>query len=442
MNPTISGLSPAQAAATVQAEAERVQADLDCQQHAWSSGGWTRRRLLKGIGLAGAAALATQFVTTRVSFAATPATNTVIVIFLRGGADGLRLLVPKGTELGGDYLKTVRGPLVPTDGDLLALSGANGWGLNKNLAALMPLWSSGELALIPAVSTAGASRSHFQAQQNLERGGAAGSSTGWLDRTLQALGPGTTFRAVSEGYSSPASMAGNQQKLSMDSLVNFVFPGWDGVAPQSMDALKTLYRGDPSVLGADVPMTISAIGTAADAQKNAGAKNGAVYPDGDFGKAMGDLATMLRSEVGLQVATVDVGGWDTHTQEAQDLDSHAADLSATLSAFMTDLGAERRKRVTVVVMTEFGRRVQMNASNGTDHGTGSLMMILGGGLNKSTVAGAWTPLSASSLADGDVPLRNDALDVLSEITQKRLNASNVASIFPGHHYVPLNIAHT
>jgi uncharacterized protein (DUF1501 family) len=429
------------AATALQAQAQQVQADLQCQDQAWGTNGWTRRRLLKGIGLAGAAALGTQLVTTRVSYAADPVgTNTMIVIFLRGGADGLRLLVPTGSALGGDYLRSVRGPLVQADADLLSLSGAQGWGVNKGFAPLMPLWNSGEMVLVPAVSTAGATRSHFQAQQNLERGGQVGSSTGWLDRTLQAIGPGTTFRAVSEGYALPSSMAGNQQKLSMDSLADFTFPGW--MADESMAALQTLYRGDPTTLGADVPTTLSAIGTAKAAQAKAGAQNGAAYPKGDFSDAMGDLATLLRAEVGLQVATVDVGGWDTHTQEAADLDAHAVGLAGTLSAFLTDLGPVRRKRVTVVVMTEFGRRVQMNASNGTDHGTGSVMMLLGGGLNRSTVAGNWTPLSADTLAEGDVPLRNDAFDVLAEITQKRLGAGDLASIFPGHSYAPLNIART
>ncbi|WP_196073162.1 DUF1501 domain-containing protein [Nakamurella alba] len=424
----------------LQAHADQVSADLVCQEQQWS-GKWTRRRMIKGIGMAGVAALGTQLVTTKVSFAATGASNgnTLIVVFLRGGADGLRMLVPAGSALGGDYLRTVRGPLVQQNSDLLTLAGAPGWALNKGFSSLMPFWNSGEMTFVPAVSAAGVTRSHFQAQQQLERGGSSAPS-GWLDRTLTALGPGTTFRAVSRGYASPASMSGNEQKLSMSSLANFSFPGWDGVRDASMKAISTLYRGDVSVLGQDVPVTMKALGTAEQARKNSTPANGAVYPSGDFSGALADLATMLKSEVGLQVATVDVGGWDTHTNEAGDLDGLVTAASTALAAFLKDLGPTRRKRVTVAVMTEFGRRVQMNASNGTDHGTGSLMFLLGGGLRRSAVAGAWQPLSAGTLQDGDVPVRNQAFDVLGELIQKRLGVGTLGTVFPGFQPRPLDLA--
>jgi len=172
----------------------------------------------------------------------------------------------------------------------------------------------------------------------------------------------------------------------------------------------------------------------------AGPQNGAVYPAGNFASSLGDLATLLQAEVGLEVATVDVGGWDTHTDEAGDLDALTAAASRALAAFLTDLGPERRKRVTVAVMTEFGRRVQTNASSGTDHGTGSTMFLLGGGLVKSSVFGRWTALSSAALVDGDVPPVNNAFDVLGELLQKRLDIGSLGTIFPGHAYSPLGLA--
>jgi len=191
-----------------------------------------------------------------------------------------------------------------------------------------------------------------------------------------------------------------------------------------------------------VPATLAALGTAATARASAGVQNGANYPSGDFSQALKDIAAMLRAEVGLQVATVDLGGWDTHTDEANDLDAHLSSAAQSLAAFMTDLGPDRRKRVTVVVQTEFGRRVEMNASGGTDHGHGSVMWLLGGGLASSGVLGNWTPLTASSLDTGDVPGVNNAFDVLGEIVQKRLGVGSLSTVFPGHSYSPLGVATT
>jgi uncharacterized protein (DUF1501 family) len=422
--------------------AEQVSAELRAQDAGWERS-WTRRSFLAGAGMVGVAALGSQLVTTRAAYAAAGLSNgnTLITIFLRGAADGLRILVPASSELGVDYLRSVRDKLVPAAANLLPLSGTSGWALNSALSPLLPFWTSGELAFVPAVSAVGVTRSHFQAQQCLERGSDT-ATTGWLDRALQQLGPGTTFRAVSEGSALPAAFTGNQPKLAMSSLKSFSFPGWDGVAPQSEAAIRTLYRGLAGPLGQDVPTTLAALATAATANAKAGPQNGAVYPSGNFGNALSDLATLLRAEVGMQVATVDVGGWDTHTDEANQLDRQLGSAAKALAAFLTDLGPLRRRRVTVVVMTEFGRRVEMNASGGTDHGHGSLMWLLGGGLAGASVRGKWSPLSASALDSGDVAGLNNAFDVLGELAQKRLGVGQLSTLFPGRTFTSLGVAKT
>jgi uncharacterized protein (DUF1501 family) len=424
--------------------ADQVTGDLAAQDDAWGCSGWTRRRFIGGMGMAGAAALASQLVTSRVAFAATPtptATNTMILIFMRGAADGLRILVPNSPDLGLTYLRQVRPNLIPASTALVALN--DGWALNSAAKPLYDaLWSTGELAFVPGVSDPGISRSHFQAQQFVEKGGVDTASTGWLDRTLQKLGPGTTFRAVTAGGAAPASLLGPETTLAMDSLANFTFPGGDSIRPASQAAVEALYRGMSGTLGEDVPSTLAALGTAATAQASAGVQNGAVYPSGDFSNALKDLATILRAEVGLQLATVDVGGWDTHTDEAHDLDASLGTTAQALAAFMQDLGPDRRKRVTVVVQTEFGRRVEMNASGGTDHGHGSVMWLLGGGLANGGVVGNWTPLTANSLDDGDVPGVNNPFDVLGEVLQKRLSVGSLSTVFPGHSYASLGVVNT
>src|SRR6478609_9463591 len=165
--------------------AANVTGDLAAQDEAWGRSGWTRRRFLGGVGMVGAAALATQMVTTRASFAATPSTstNTLVLVFLRGAADGLRIVVPNSPDLGLTYLRQVRPQLIPADSSLVALN--NGWALNSAMQPLHDtLYSTGELAFVPGVSDAGISRSHFQAQQYIEKGGANSATSGWLDRTL------------------------------------------------------------------------------------------------------------------------------------------------------------------------------------------------------------------------------------------------------------------
>jgi uncharacterized protein (DUF1501 family) len=419
-------------------QADRVRADLCAQDAAWQ-GGWTRRSFLAGLGMVGVAALGSQLVTTRAAYALPGASNgnTLIVVFMRGAADGLRILVPASSTLGLDYLTSVRSTLVPAS--LSPLAGASGWALNSVLAPLLPFWTSGELAFVPGVSTAGISRSHFQAQSYLERGSDT-STTGWLDRALAQLGPGTTFRAVAAGATLPAALAGEQTSLVVNSLKNFVFPGWSGVAPQSEAAITSLYRGLAGPLGEDVPATLAALATAGSAQAKAGVQNGAVYPSGNFSTALKDLATLLRAEVGMQIATVDVGGWDTHTDEVNQLDRNLASAAKSLAAFLTDLGPARRKRVTVAVVTEFGRRVAMNASGGTDHGHGGVVWLLGGGLHGGAVHGKWTPLAADTLDSGDVPGVNEVFDVLGELATKRLGVGSLSALFPGHSYSPLGVA--
>ncbi len=421
-------------------QSERIAADLCAQDASWHKG-WTRRTFLAGAGMVGVATLGSQLVNTRAAYAAPGISNgnTLITIFLRGAADGLRILVPASPALGVDYLRTLRPKLVPADAGMLALPASGGWALNAALAPLMPFWASGELAFVPAVSTSGISRSHFQAQQFLERGSDT-STNGWLDRALSQLGPGTTFRAVAQGSALPAAMSGDQTKLVMDSLKNFAFPGWVGVAPQSEQAIRTMYRGLAGPLGEDIPTTLAALATAGAAQAKAAVQNGAGYPPGGFSNALKDLATLLRAEVGMQVATVDVGGWDTHTDEVNQLDRNLSSAALSLAAFLTDLGAQRRRRVTVAVITEFGRRVEMNASGGTDHGHGSVAWLLGGGLVGAKVHGKWTQLRADTLDSGDVPGVNDAFDVLGELVQKRLGVGTLGSVFPGHSYAPLGLA--
>jgi uncharacterized protein (DUF1501 family) len=403
----------------------------------------SRRLILQGLGALGVAAVGSGLITTRASFAAaaTPSQNTVVVVFLRGAADALSILVPAAPSLGLDYLNAQRPKLLP---QRIALPGQSGWALNAKLQPLYnTLWSTGELAFVPAVSAPGVSMSHFQAQSYLEKGGSDTLSSGWLDRLLPTLGRGTNFRAVGIGTSStPVSMLGTTPVLNLDSLSSYKFPRATSYPAREIAAVRSLYRDMRThPLGQDVDTALDTLASVGRAQSHGAAQNGATYPDGAVGQSFADLATLLRAELGMRVATVDVGGWDTHTNQASRLDSTLTQTASALSAFMTDLGSARRSRVTVVVMTEFGRRVQMNASGGTDHGHGSVMWLLGGGLKGSGVYGRWDGLDASLLdSSGNVPGWNNAFDVLGELATRRLNAGTLTGAFPDHVYTPMGVA--
>lgn len=419
----------------LRARAEQVVADADRRRDVWSSP-VTRRRLLAGAGVAGASSL----VTARASFAAPSAQatdGTLVVVFLRGGMDGLSAVVPGEDP---DLLKArpnlaVRGQaLLPLD---------RGFGLHRALAPLHELWKKRQFTAIPAVSTPDISRSHFQAQDCLERGGATtGTTEGWLDRVLDRLGPGTTFRAVGQGWGMQRSLTGDQPTISLGQAEQFKIGGWDEVQDRTVAALTTLYTGVDVDLTHDVNTTISALATVEELAAKTPLADG--YDDNEFARGLAELARLIKGNTGLRVAAIDMNGWDTHTHQGSADDGNVKrlfeELATGLGRFAADLG-DRLDKVTVVVMTEFGRRIDENASYGTDHGHGACVMALGGKLNGGTIHGNWQGLAPSVRDQGDVPGSNDYRNVLGDIVTGRLGltATDMAAVFPDHRYQPLGI---
>lgn len=161
-------------------------------------------------------------------------------------------------------------------------------------------------------------------------------------------------------------------------------------------------------------------------------ENGAVYPQSQLGSGLLQAAQLIKADLGVEVVCVDVGGWDHHENLPTVMPGPLADLAASLNAFHTDLGATM-DRVTLAVMTEFGRRAAENGSNGTDHGTGGCAWLLGGGVIGAQVAGTWSGLDAGSLFQGeDLAITTDLRDVLVQLLERRLYSQNAASLFPGY----------
>jgi uncharacterized protein (DUF1501 family) len=415
--------------------ADQVAADAERRREIWSSS-LTRRRLLAGAGVAGA----TSLVTTRASFAAPGAQatdGTLVVVFLRGGMDGLSAIVPAEDP---DLLRA-RPKLAVRNQALLPLD--RGFGLHRALAPFHELWKKGQFTAIPAVSTPDISRSHFQAQDCLERGGATtGTTEGWLDRVLDRLGPGTTFRAVGQGWGMQRALTGDQPTISLAKAEQFKIGGWDEVHGRTIAALGTLYTGVDLDMAHDVNTTLSALGTVEELVTKTPLTED--YPDNEFARGLAELARLVKGDTGLRVAAIDMNGWDTHTHQGNPDEGRVTglfeELSTSLARFAGDLG-DRLDKVTVVVMTEFGRRVDENASYGTDHGHGACVLVLGGGLDGNKIHGNWEGLAPAVRDQGDVPGSNDYRNVLGDITTARLGltAADMTKIFPNHRYEPLGI---
>ncbi len=352
--------------------------------------------------------------------------------------DGLAAVVPAADP----HLAEARPRIAVPSSALLPLD--RGFGLNPALAPLHPLWGRRQLAVVHGVSTPDVSRSHFQAQDCLERGGSStGTSEGWLDRTLDAMGPGTTFRSLTMGTTVSRSLAGDQPPLSITSLDWFKLGGPEGeIATKTTEALSALYSGFDHPLAADVAAALDGLGTAALVR--AQGASAATYPEGDFPERLAELALLVKADVGVRVACVDVGSWDMHTNlgtvDSGAMKTELTKLGESLAAFAQDLG-DRFDDVTVVVMSEFGRRVQQNANAGTDHGHGGVALLLGGGLAGGTVHGAWQDLHPDVLDRGDVPGWTDYRDVLAEVITSRLGvgAGALPTVFPGHQVQPVGV---
>lgn len=443
--PDLRKLGPNRAEAILRARAERGAAERQQRAELWSNG-LSRRRFLAGMGAgaAGVVGVATQLVTVRASFAAGAGTGTLVVVFLRGGLDGLSVIVPADDP----HLLAARPGIAVPGAALLPLD--RGFGLHPALAPLHELWKQGRFTAVPATSTPDISRSHFQAQDYLERGaptsGTNGGTGGWLDRVLEKLGPGTTFRAVGQGSTLPRSLSGSQPSLSLTNLESFHLAAPEHLHDKTIVALQALYTGLDHPVAADVTRTIESLETA-ETLTVADYQPAVAYPETDVAKGLLELAHLVKADVGMRVATIDVDGWDMHTWMGT-IDDGAVtrrltELGQALDAFARDLG-DRLDDVTVVVMTEFGRRIEQNANAGTDHGHGAAVLLLGGGLAGGTIHGNWQGLAPEVRDQGDVPGSNDYRDLLGEVVSARLGIGpgNLGTVFPGHEVRPIGVMRT
>ena len=424
----------------------------------------TRRGFITGCSAAVAAYAGTHFNT--LAFGEPGNNEDILVsIFLRGGIDGLNLVLPIDGADRGHYEAARESIQVPLTGPNAALPltaqfgfhpATNSWPEGQPVppATLFDLYQDGKLSIVVAAGMHEDNRSHFDSMAFMELGtpGSLSTDTGWLTRHLQSasnLPPEILMPALAVGNLQQTSLRGSTESVNMTTPDSFSL----NVGPHQWRtaqrvALRNLYNAD-SWLHQSGSRTLDAIDLIElNSDPNYDPANGAIYPGGSWGTHLQTVARMIKADIGLRVATVDYGGWDTHNGQGNDgggfFFSRVQELARGLAALYTDLNGSGSnnytQRLTIVVQSEFGRRLRENADDGTDHGHGNAMMVLSGNATGG-IHGTWPGLANDQLFDGaDLAVTTDYRRVLSEILIRRLGNNHLGTIFPGYEtYQPLGV---
>ena len=362
----------------------------------------------------------------------------LIAIFQRGAVDGLNMVVPFGEA---DYYRARPSIAIarPGGGPDAAFDLDGFFGLNPRLAPLAPLWRRGDLAIVHASGSPDATRSHFDAQDYMETGtpGVKRTDDGWLNRYLQArqTEAATPFRAVALGPQLPRALQGHAPALAVNGIDKFGLQGKPGGDLGSAFEAEYASAAD-RILGGAGREAFDAMKMLRGAGRGAYTPApGADYPRSPFGQALLQIAQLAKSNVGLEVAFAEVGGWDTHVNQGAGQGQLAArldDFARSLAALAADLGDDLEHTV-ILTMSEFGRAVGENGNRGTDHGHGNAMMVMGGGVRGGKVHGRWPGLAVEQRHEGrDLAVTTDFRDVFGEIVVRHLGLTDASAVFPGY----------
>jgi len=403
----------------------------------------SRRFFLRNGALALAGTTALPAFLTRAVFAATTEATAqgkkLVVIFQRGAADGLNIVVPWREN---NYY-AMRPSIAIPQKQVLDLDGF--FGLHPAMASLVPLYKQGHLAIVHATGSPDGTRSHFDAQDFMESGtpGIKSTPDGWLNRALQAEDlkrrqQHTAFRAVALGSGVPRTLAGRIPALAISNVQDFAVGGRGPKPAPAASAFEAMYdESSDSLLHSAGDSTFEAIKMlrATDPAHYQPSPD-ANYPNNGFANNMKQIAQLLKANLGLEAAFTDIGGWDTHQNQGSvdgQLANRLREFSEGIAAFWRDMGPEA-ENITLVTMSEFGRTAHQNGTGGTDHGHANAMFVLGGGVKGGKVYGKWPGLSEHQLNEGrDLAITTDYRAVLGEVVAKSIGASNLGVTFPGAH---------
>jgi uncharacterized protein (DUF1501 family) len=401
--------------------------------------GITRRGFVKdgALALVGTSAIP-SFLTRTVMAEVTTATankKKLVVLFQRGAADGLNIVVPYREK---NYY-SMRPSIAIQPNEVLDLDGF--FGLHPAMTAFKPLYDQGHLAIIHAAGSPDMTRSHFDAQDYMESGtpGIKVTPDGWLNRALQSealAGKPSAFRAVALGTQVPRTLQGKLPAIAVSNLAAFSVAGRGPQTSSLSNAFQTMYdESSDAVLHGTGQETFEAVKMlkAADPSKYQPA-NGVEYPKTEFGNSLKQIAQLLKADLGVEAAFSDIGGWDTHQNQGNangQLANRLREFSEAISAFWKDMGNDAED-ITLVTMSEFGRTARQNGTGGTDHGHANVMFVLGGQIQGGKIYGKWPGLSNEQLNEGrDLAVTTDFRRVLGEAVYKTLGTKNLELVFPG-----------
>ena len=392
------------------------------------------------LAVAGTAAIPSFLVRSVLAETSGAPTKRLVVIFQRGAADGLNVVVPYREK---NYY-AMRPTIAIPQNQVIDLD--DFFGLHPSLAAFKPLYGQGHLAIVHAAGSPDMSRSHFDAQDYMESGtpGVKGTEDGWLNRALQAedllhrcVGTceHTAFRALALGPEVPLTLAGRIPAIALNNVNGFTVAGRGPAPSPAASAFQAMYAdsGDHllSAAGDETFEAVKMLRAANPAQYQPA--NGANYPNGEFGNSMKQIAQLLKANLGVEAAFTDVTGWDTHHAQGGvngQLANRLSDFSAAIAAFWRDMGDDA-ENVTLVTMSEFGRTARENGTGGTDHGHANAMFVLGGDVKGGKIYGRWPGLQNEQLNQGrDLALTTDYRAVLAELLTHTLGAENLETVFP------------
>ncbi len=362
----------------------------------------------------------------------------MVVLFQRGAADGLNVVVPYAES---NYYQ-MRPTIAIQKSQVIDLNGF--FGLHPAMQPLKPLWDQGHLAIVHAAGSPDESRSHFDAQDYMESGtpGVKATPDGWLNRALRAddqyhaLHHASAFRAVAMGTQLPRTLQGAIPAVAVGNVQDFNVGGKNPAAQPTSDSYQAMYSDAVNTVlhgtGTETFEAVKMLKSADPGQYVPAA--GANYPKTPFGDSMKQIAQLLKANLGVEAAFADIGGWDTHQNQGNangQLANRLKDFSAGVAAFWTDMG-DQAGDVVMVTMSEFGRTARQNGTAGTDHGHANVMFVLGGPVRGGKVYGKWPGLADEQLHEGrELAITTDFRQVLGEAAYKTLGARNLDLVFPG-----------
>jgi uncharacterized protein (DUF1501 family) len=380
--------------------------------------------------------------------------KTLVAIFMRGAADGLNIVVPFADPRYRDARPTLglRSPR-PQDenqnngpfGSVIDLDGK--FGLHGGLRPFKDLWDNKQLAIVEATGSPDPSRSHFDAQDYMESGTPGKTGSGWLNRALGDPNPGASpLRSVALSNRVPRTLRGEHETIALGDIQDFNISDQERLA-----ILRTMYSLTPDETmrrtGKDAFEAMKMLRSMGLDQAPDGRRQAPFTPEGpvpfqnngrqsynaggQLGRNLQELARLIKSDAGVEAAFAEVDGWDHHQNENIQLPNLLSQFSNAIAAFCQDLG-DRMEDVVIVTMSEFGRTVQENGTGGTDHGHGSLMMVLGGAVQGGKIYGEWPGLEKEQLFEGrDLAVTTDFRTVLGELVRGHLGRNDLSSVFPG-----------